>query len=72
MCRLIGWDVMNIEEIYIYFYWYWFYWGGEVFMFVMSGVDIVFWDIKGKIFGVFVWELFGGKVWERCDVYGWV
>ena len=29
-------------------------------------------DIKGKVFGVPVWELLGGKVREACPVYGWV
>lgn len=41
-------------------------------MSAMSGVDIALWDIKGKVLGVPVWELLGGKVRERCDVYGWV
>jgi galactonate dehydratase len=29
-------------------------------------------DIKGKVLGVPVWELLGGKVREACPVYGWV
>jgi galactonate dehydratase len=29
-------------------------------------------DIKGKILGVPVWELLGGKCREMCDVYGWI
>jgi galactonate dehydratase len=29
-------------------------------------------DIKGKILGVPVWELLGGKCREKCDVYGWI
>ncbi len=29
-------------------------------------------DIKGKVLGVPVWQLLGGKVRDRCDVYGWV
>ncbi|KIR29135.1 galactonate dehydratase [Cryptococcus deuterogattii 99/473] len=72
LCRLIGWDAMNIEEIYTYLYRHRFYRGGEVLMSAMSGVDIALWDIKGKVLGVPVWELLGGKVRERCDVYGWV
>lgn len=41
-------------------------------MSAMSGVDIALWDIKGKILGVPVWELLGGKCREKCDVYGWM
>lgn len=29
-------------------------------------------DIKGKVLGVPVWQLLGGAVRERCEVYGWV
>ena len=29
-------------------------------------------DIKGKVLGVPVWQLLGGKVRDKCDVYGWV
>ncbi|WVQ74277.1 hypothetical protein IAR50_003874 [Cryptococcus sp. DSM 104548] len=70
--RLVGWDAMNIEEIYTYLYRHRFYRGGEVLMSAISGVDIALWDIKGKVLGVPVFELLGGKVRERCDVYGWV
>jgi galactonate dehydratase len=40
-------------------------------MSAMSGIDIALWDIKGKVFGVPVWQLLGGKVREACNVYGW-
>ncbi|WVR07589.1 hypothetical protein IAU60_004631 [Kwoniella sp. DSM 27419] len=70
--RLVGWDAMNIEEIYTYLLRHRFYRGGPVLMSAMSGVDIALWDIKGKVLGVPVWELLGGKIRERCDVYGWV
>lgn len=29
-------------------------------------------DIKGKTLGVPVWQLLGGKVRDRCKVYGWI
>jgi len=70
--RLKGWDAMNIEDIYTYLYRHRFYRGGEVLMSAMSGVDIALWDIKGKVLGVPVWDLLGGKVREACPVYGWV
>lgn len=63
---------MNIEDIYTYLYRHRFYRGGEVLMSAMSGVDIALWDIKGKVLGVPVWELLGGKVREACAVYGWI
>jgi galactonate dehydratase len=41
-------------------------------MSAISGLDIALWDIKGKTLGVPVWELLGGKVRERVNVYGWI
>ncbi|RSH91347.1 hypothetical protein EHS25_009646 [Saitozyma podzolica] len=70
--RLKGWDAMNIEDIYTYLYRHRFYRGGEVLMSAISGIDIALWDIKGKILGVPVWQLLGGKVRENCPVYGWI
>lgn len=70
--RLIGWDAMNIEDIYTYLLRHRFYRGGEVLMSAISGIDIALWDIKGKVFGVPVWQLLGGKVRDRANVYGWV
>lgn len=35
--RLIGWDAMNIEDIYTYLYRHRFYRGGEVLMSAISG-----------------------------------
>lgn len=38
----------------------------------LSRLDIALWDIKGKRFGVPVWQLLGGKVRDRVKVYGWI
>lgn len=39
----MGWDALNIEDIYTYLYRHRFYRGGEVLMSAMSGVDIALW-----------------------------
>ncbi|KAF8896924.1 putative mandelate racemase/muconate lactonizing enzyme [Mucidula mucida] len=70
--RFIGWDSANIEDIYQSAYRHRFYRGGEVLMSALSGLDIALWDIKGKTLGVPVWQLLGGKVRDRCKVYGWI
>jgi galactonate dehydratase len=70
--RFVGWDAANIEDIYQSAYRHRFYRGGEVLMSALSGLDIALWDIKGKTLGVPVWELLGGKVRERANVYGWI
>jgi galactonate dehydratase len=37
---------------------------------VIAAIDTALWDIKGKALGVPVYELLGGKVWDRIPVYG--
>jgi galactonate dehydratase len=37
---------------------------------VLSAIDMALWDIKGKALGVPVYELLGGKVWDKIRVYG--
>ncbi|KIY65374.1 putative mandelate racemase/muconate lactonizing enzyme [Cylindrobasidium torrendii FP15055 ss-10] len=70
--RFTGWDSANIEDIYQSAYRHRFYRGGEVLMSAISGLDMALWDIKGKRLGVPVWQLLGGKVRNKCKVYGWV
>ena len=41
-------------------------------MSTISGVDQALWDIKGKRLGVPVWQLLGGQVRDRIDVYAWI
>jgi L-alanine-DL-glutamate epimerase-like enolase superfamily enzyme len=36
---------------------------------VMSGIEMALWDLKGKILGVPVYELLGGKARDRVPVY---
>jgi galactonate dehydratase len=41
-------------------------------MSAIAGVDQALWDIKGKQFGVPVYELLGGAARERIRVYQWI
>jgi galactonate dehydratase len=46
------------------------YWGAcAVLMSALSAVDVALWDIKGKAFGVPVYQLLGGKFRDRVRVY---
>ncbi len=69
---LIGQDPQNIEDIWTTIYRAGFYRGGGVLMSALSGIDQALWDIKGKFFGVPVWQLMGGKCRNKMRVYSWI
>ncbi|KAL3471415.1 enolase C-terminal domain-like protein [Aspergillus californicus] len=70
--RLIGLEANNIEHIWQLFWRHGFYRGGPVFMSAISGVDIALWDLKGRTLGVPVYELLGGQVRQKVQVYAWI
>ena len=69
---LIGKDPRDIEQHWNTLYRGGFYRGGPVFMSALSGIDQALWDIKGKSFGVPIYELMGGKTREKIKVYSWI
>ena len=69
---LVGKDPADIEGLWETLYRAGFYRGGGVLMSAISGIDQALWDIKGKVFGVPVFELLGGKCREKMKVYSWI
>ena len=70
--RFIGHDPARIEDIWQLAYRLGFYRGGPVLMSALSGLDQALWDLKGRLLGVPVWQLLGGKVRDRVPVYAWI
>jgi len=70
--RFVGTDPFRIEDVWQTGYRGGFYRGGGVLMSALSGLDQALWDLKGRALGLPVWELLGGKVRERIEVYSWI
>jgi galactonate dehydratase len=72
---LLDADPFQIEQLWdrMYRKTFWAQGGGPVVFGGMSAIDEALWDIKGKALGVPVYELLGGRCWDRLRVYanGW-
>ena len=69
---LLGRDPRQVEDIWQSLYRGRFYRGGPVMMSAIAGVNQALWDIKGRYHDVPVYELLGGKVRDKVQIYAWV
>ena len=66
---LLGRDPRQIEDIWQTLFRARFYRGGPVMMSAIAGVNQALWDIKGKYHGVPIYELLGGAVRDKMQIY---
>lgn len=66
---LIGKDPNKIEELHMHLERDSVWRFGPVLSTAISGIDIALWDIKGKTLGVPVYELLGGPVGDKIEIY---
>ncbi len=67
---LIGRDPARIEDIWQYLYRGAYWRRGPVTMSAIAAVDTALWDLKGKMAGMPLYELLGGKSRDGVMVYG--
>lgn len=70
--RFLGYEADNIEALWQDVYRKSFYRGGPNFMSALAGIDIALWDLKARKLAVPIWQLLGGKVRDRVQVYAWI
>ena len=69
---LIGKSAEEIEDTFQMLYRTGFYRGGPVLTSALSGIEQAMWDIKGKAYGMSVYQMLGGKCRDRIQVYRWI
>ena len=66
---LVGKDPRQVAHHWQAIYRHAFYRGGPVLTSALSGIDQALWDIKGKALGVPIYELLGGPMRDKVQVY---
>src|SRR5918998_3368195 len=69
---LIGRDPDQIADIWQVLFRGGFYRGGPVLMSAIAGIDQALWDIKGKRYGLPIYQLLGGRARDLMKVYSWI
>jgi galactonate dehydratase len=69
---LVGEDPTNIEHLWAKMYNFSRFPGGSIINSAISGIEMALWDIVGKVAGLPVYKLLGGKTRDKVRVYGHV
>jgi mannonate dehydratase len=67
--RLVGRPARDITDIFYSLYLAPYWRTGPIENNALSAIDLALWDLKGKLAGMPVWSLLGGKVRQYLDAY---
>ena len=67
--HVVGKNPFDVEALYTTMFKATHYTWGAVFSCAITAIETALWDIKGKAVGKPVYELLGGKVWDRVRLY---
>ena len=66
---LLGMDPQRIEDIWQFVYHWPYFRGGPVYAAALGAIDLALWDIKGKVAGLPVYQLLGGRCRRGAMIY---
>ncbi len=66
---MLGRNPMRSEDVWQTLFFLPYYRSGSVHMSAVSGIDMALWDIKGKVAGLPVYDLLGGRSREKLLTY---
>ncbi len=66
---LMGMDPQRIEDVWQFVYHWPYFRGGPVYAAALGAIDLALWDLKGKIAGLPVYQLLGGRCRRGAMIY---
>lgn len=70
--NILGEDPLAIEDLWQRMYRGGFFRGGPVLSTAIAAIEQALWDIKGRHYGMPIYEFLGGRVRQKVRAYAWI